>query len=311
MIGVWELSIIEFSDSYLVRGVILCNPLPSIAIDNSWFKSARYVIKSYLRKPLSQEDILVNRVIPAQTATDGSFELRIDKNELKEGIQISYENRVLPHLQQYPLLFQYNDEKLLVISDIDETILQSFTSKAFKRITTTLFKSINKRRPIDFTRSLYAFFEERGARFFYVSKSESNLFQIITGFISKNGLPRGALFLTGYLNLKGLLKNRKEKNFKLKQIERIITQLPGKKFVLIGDDSQRDPVIYSSLAKKYEKQIAAVYIRRTRSKIAKPHSLDQQYIDNTEVPLITFRHNQQFSELFVTKEGNIFKESGK
>ncbi len=306
MVGVWHLSMVEFSDSYMARGIILCNPLPDIDINNSWYNSARYVIRTYFCKPLVQEDILVNKQFTVRTGKDGAFQLKINKNDASEGFQISYKNRVLPIIQKYPVLFNEDDTQMVVISDIDETILQSFTNKAFKRITTTLFKSVSKRKTIDFTQSLYAFLEKRKARFFYVSKSESNLFQIISGVIINNKLPTGAIFLTGYLNLMGLLKNKKEKNFKLKQIDRIIMHLPDKKFVLIGDDSQNDPIIYSSIANKYKDQIIAVYIRKTRNKIGKVENLDKPFIDNTEVPLITYKHNQQFSELIATEQGDLY-----
>jgi phosphatidate phosphatase APP1 len=306
MVGVWQLSMIEFSDSYTVRGVILCKPLADINIINSWFNSARYVVRTYFCKPLVHEEILVNRQFTIRTSKDGSFELKIDKSDASKDFQISYNNRVLPIIQKYPVLFNEDDAQMVVISDIDETILQSFTSKAFKRMTTTLFKSVSQRKTIDFTQSLYAFLEKRKARFFYVSKSESNLFQIISGVIINNKLPTGAIFLTGYLSLMGLLKNKKEKNFKLKQIDKIIMHLPDKKFVLIGDDSQNDPIIYASIANKYKYQIIAVYIRKTRSKIAQVKNPDRYFIDNTEVPLITYKHNQQFSELIVTNQGNLY-----
>jgi phosphatidate phosphatase APP1 len=116
----------------------------------------------------------------------------------------------------------------------------------------------------------------------------------------------GAIFLTGYLNLMGLLKNKKEKNFKLKQIDRIISHLPDKKFVLIGDDSQNDPIIYSNIANKYKDQIIAVYIRKTRNKNRKVKNLDKPFIDNMEVPLITYKHNQQFSELVLTEQWDLY-----
>ena len=95
MAGVWQLSMVEFSDFYMLRGVVLCNPLPDIDLNNSWFKSARYVIRTYFCKPLVQENILVNGTIPVQTDKHGAFELKMDKRDVLKGLQISYNSEIL------------------------------------------------------------------------------------------------------------------------------------------------------------------------------------------------------------------------
>ena len=46
------------------------------------------------------------------------------------------------------------------------------------------------------------------------------------------------------------------------RIARIIESYPERKIVLFGDDSQRDPYIYTSLVNHFPATIYAVYIRR-------------------------------------------------
>ena len=48
---------------------------------------------------------------------------------------------------------------------------------------------------------------------------------------------------------------------KLVRVTRILHAFPKQKFVLLGDNSQKDPEIYMSIANKYPEQIAAIYIR--------------------------------------------------
>ena len=49
---------------------------------------------------------------------------------------------------------------------------------------------------------------------------------------------------------------------KLRDIERQLQLHPGQRFVLIGDDSQRDPEVYRSILQQHGDQVAGVYIHR-------------------------------------------------
>lgn len=48
------------------------------------------------------------------------------------------------------------------------------------------------------------------------------------------------------------------------RVMRIIHTFPNQKFVLLGDNSQSDPVIYEAIASKYPHQIFAVFIRNIK-----------------------------------------------
>lgn len=302
MIGVWHISVIHFNDSYLVRGVVLRNPLPNIPFVNPWLKSALYVIKSYFCKPLALETIRLvfsDKTITTETDASGAFELVIEDDVMSNDLQVMRLDKVIPILQQYPIYFSKEASDLCVISDIDETIIESYTSNAFRRIKTTLFKSVEKRKVIDFTHQFYSLLQSKKARFFYVSRSESNLFQIISGFVTVNDLPQGAIFLTKYLSIGALIKNRKEQDFKYNQIAKIVSNSPNTKFVLIGDDSQYDPAIYLKISEEYKHQVLAVYIRQIKYDASSTlSSVISAYADNN-MPLYIFKHNQQFSRSLV------------
>jgi phosphatidate phosphatase APP1 len=44
-------------------------------------------------------------------------------------------------------------------------------------------------------------------------------------------------------------------------VMRILDVFPEQRFVLLGDNSQKDPSIYSAIARKYPGKIFAIYIR--------------------------------------------------
>ena len=43
--------------------------------------------------------------------------------------------------------------------------------------------------------------------------------------------------------------------------KRIFDAFPKQRFVLLGDNSQKDPEIYTALANKYPEKVVAIYIR--------------------------------------------------
>jgi len=98
--------------------------------------------------------------------------------------------------------------------------------------------------------------------FFYVSSSEWNLYDYLNDFFRHNKLPEGTFLLGQIKQWFQLLKTGKtQHDGKLVRVLRILEAFPNQKFVLMGDNSQRDPAIYSSIAHKYPEKIFAVYIR--------------------------------------------------
>ncbi len=103
------------------------------------------------------------------------------------------------------------------------------------------------------------------AGFYYVSKSEENLYSILSRFIENRGLPRGIFFMTRWLSLRQLFNPRKDKNHKIDRIKKVLELTQEKDFVLIGDDTQRDLEIYLDIAKEYPDRILKILIRKTNS----------------------------------------------
>jgi phosphatidate phosphatase APP1 len=103
--------------------------------------------------------------------------------------------------------------------------------------------------------------------FFYVSSSEWNLYDDLNTFFKHNGLPKGAFLLNHIKKWYQLVRTGAGKHEgKLARVSRILTAFPKQKFVLLGDNSQRDPEIYATIAKDYPEQIACIYIRNVSPK---------------------------------------------
>ncbi|WP_434036760.1 phosphatidate phosphatase App1 family protein [Formosa sp. 4Alg 33] len=271
--SVWELSVLQLAtDKVWYKGVVLKGNRDIQNKKGKAFQNAIRVICSYFTPVLSNQEICIHTkagLIFTKTDTFGRFQAVSDKaycEDLK--ITLSGSDEVLKLIQNYPVFFQEEQRTLDIISDIDDTILVSNTANIFQRIKTLLFLVPERRTVIEFTKNIFQAWEDVNPRLFYVSKSESNLFGLLTTFIKHNELPLGVLTLTPYLSFFQLIKGQKPIDFKLNAIRFLITQSRSKHYILVGDDTQKDMAIYTTLAKAYPELILKIYIRRTGKDIS-------------------------------------------
>jgi phosphatidate phosphatase APP1 len=148
-----------------------------------------------------------------------------------------------------------------IVSDIDDTVLQTHVARRLKMIWVTLVENAHTRLPFEGTSELYRALVggRSGAAqnpVFYVSKSPWNLYDFLIDFMDRHGLPRGPLLLRDLgLNETAPL------DFKSACLDRILTTYPRLPFVLIGDSGERDPDIYLETAARHPGRVKAIYIR--------------------------------------------------
>src|SRR5690606_21340296 len=164
------------------------------------------------------------------------------------------------------------ESKVGVISDIDDTFLVSHSGNFFKKLYILLFKNINKRKVFEDVVPHYQALSRAGQEnetasnsFFYVSSSEWNLYEFIDAFARLHELPKAVIKLS---DIKAgisdfLFTGRGSHDHKFVKIKEIISFYPHLQYVLLGDDTQRDPYIYEEISKIFQKNIKAIYIRKT------------------------------------------------
>lgn len=170
----------------------------------------------------------------------------------------------IPHVNQYSF-----------ISDIDDTFLISHSSNLRKRLFVLLTENARSRKPFEGVVYHYRLLTTAGVRdgefnpFFYVSSSEWNLYDYILEFSRINELPRGIYLLNQMKVFKEIWKTGQNNHgTKFMRITRILEAYPEQRFILLGDDSQQDPVIYASIVEHFPEQIKAVYLRNVFDKNA-------------------------------------------
>jgi phosphatidate phosphatase APP1 len=265
-IYIWQLSVVELNSHTLISGTVLKSRRKLRTNTSSIIGNFGQILRSYFTKPYGDREIKIfmgRHEIMLKTSGKGFFYAMLDE-PFDENISISANNNLLELPPNYPTLFRQNDSDTEVISDIDDTVLLSHTASALKRITTILFYRPKKRKTIAYTHELFNSFKDSNYRIIYLSKSESNLFGLIASVLQFQELPTGPLLLTPFLRLNQLFHPKKGKDYKLSYLRLIIGYLPEKKFILLGDDTQRDMDVYTEAAKEFPEQIKKIYIRQTK-----------------------------------------------
>ena len=149
--------------------------------------------------------------------------------------------------------------RFAVISDIDDTILQSYVRNRLRLVYLTLAGNPLTRSSFEGTTELYRGLREGGcgAPFFYVSKSMWNLFPLLEGFIAHQRLPRGALLLRQV----GLFLPRPSVPHKALALDELLEAYPGLPFLLIGDSGEHDLPLYLEAAWQHPGRVHAILIR--------------------------------------------------
>jgi phosphatidate phosphatase APP1 len=153
-----------------------------------------------------------------------------------------------------------------VISDIDDTIRVTGVGNLGDMLANTFLREY---RPVPGMPELYRSWAERGAAVHYVSVAPWQLYGPLAEFIDRHGLPAGSFHLQEFRwkdeTFVNLVKSREA--LKRRSIAPLLEAYPGRRFVLVGDASEKDPEIYGRLAREHPRQIARVLIRHAAGEI--------------------------------------------
>ena len=154
-----------------------------------------------------------------------------------------------------------------LVSDVDDTILDTGLTRGLEFLRATLLTDVHERTPLPGAAALYRAFAEPadGPRrpVFYVSTSPWNLHEMLLQFVSMRGFPLGPLLLTDWGPSHAGLFRIGAQAHKIGLVRRLLGEHPRLKLVLVGDSGQEDPEIYAALAREAPDRVAAIYIRHT------------------------------------------------
>lgn len=164
------------------------------------------------------------------------------------------------------ILIPASSARFGVISDIDDTVIQSRVSNFLEAARTVILGNAHTRLPFPGVPAFYQALrngvegDERNP-VFYVSSSPWNIYDVITEFMDLRKMPRGPVLLRDWDIGLGALSSTRHFDHKGASIRTIMQLYPDLPFILLGDTSQHDPEIYRQIVHEFPGRVRAIYIR--------------------------------------------------
>jgi len=206
-----------------------------------------------------------------ETAANGHVQerVRIPADVVAETLHVDRQRRWLePTFEtdfgsehvRFPL---HEPDGLSVVSDIDDTIKHTEVLDRSAMLENTFLEQF---RPVEGMAELYRDLEERGSTsFHYLSASPWQLLPFLESFADDHDFPNGVFHLR-QLRPKSLSSPADfisgSSHYKVSTVERLVSDFPDRRFVLIGDSGEHDPEVYGKIARRHPDAVAAILIRR-------------------------------------------------
>lgn len=187
-----------------------------------------------------------------------------------------------------------------VISDIDDTIMKSYSATVFRRLYELIVHNPERRRVFQEAVNHYKLLSLAHTTagmpnpMFYVSSSEWNLYDYLNRIFAYNNIPEGIFLLNQVKRWYQLFRTgRTNHSGKLMRISRILQAFPRQQFILLGDNSQQDPALYKAITEKHPDQVFAIYIRDVRLSRA---GATAALLKDLDTPVCVFSHSSEAIE---------------
>lgn len=257
--------------------VLKLSPLPRKNYRRNFFNNSYGLLRLFMVKPYTGVKLQVEWdgvMYHSRSEADGFFKFELcPATPISPGwhaVKVKFADQVstaesTEAVSEFFVPYKY---EFAFISDIDDTFLISHSSNMRKRLYVLFTKNARSRKPFEGVVNHYQLLASTGASrdtfnlFFFVSSSEWNLYDYIFEFSRNNKLPNGVYLLNQLKTFKDVFKTG-QNNHKTKfmRISRIMEAYPTQKFILLGDDSQEDPNIYTAVVEHFPQNIHAVYLR--------------------------------------------------
>ena len=257
-------------EGVVVRGRVLDNPLASEAVDGEGIRAAvRRTVRHFLTDELPGVplDITVGgATVETVTDTEGYFLVRVtsEPGTLESpwtrgnvALRGSYRGTT-GHSAPVDVRVPSAGASFGIVSDVDDTILQTGVQRVARMIVQTFTGSSLTRTAFPGAVELYRDLAAGVNPVFYVSSSPWNLYSFLVGFLRHRDFPLGPVLLRDLL---GTWQGREQKHVRIREVLDLHPDLP---FVLLGDSGEHDPEIYADIVREYPGRILAVYIREVR-----------------------------------------------
>lgn len=252
--------------------VLASEPVGGPKEDDDWWDN---LLNTYRR--LESDEVpgvalkceFLGHVVEAVSDDEGYYRARIDVPprdwpDLWADAMVALADGTLATLQ--PVLTVPPGARIGIISDIDDTILESSIIHWKTAAQLTFLHNARTRKPLEGVAALYHALQRGHDRqqmnpVFYVSSSPWNLVDLLEDFLDLNGIPPGPLLLQDLGVDDGKFISPRGHRHKLERTLELIATYPQLKWILCGDTGQADAQLYAEAVLRHPDRIVAVYIR--------------------------------------------------
>lgn len=280
-------------DHLVVRGRVLAalrrnKPMPT----QSLWVNFRQMVSLFLTDEVSGVEVTAQGVT-AVTDEEGYFTLLLPRWTVEGWVDIDVSIKGESGTKPCPVLVARRNAEFAVISDVDDTMLETGAYSLLRNLWTSLTGNPLTRRifpdAVDFITAL-----SKGGRnpVYYVSSSPWNLHHFLTTIFDRAGLLRGPMFLRDLGISKTQFITGTHGDHKGGSIDVLMAANPDLKFILVGDTGQHDAFVYRDAIARHPGRVCAVVLREPGPGPNEQNAAAMAEISATGTPLL---HASDFS----------------
>jgi len=249
-------------DQIILRGRVLTTLRHGMPKESqSKWTNFRQILSMFFTDEVRDATVQCGDVV-AKTDEEGYFILPLPR-DARSGWSTEYvhvHGRADP--VECPVFVPGNDAKFMVISDIDDTMLETGAYSLLRNLYTSFTGNSQTRLIYPDSKQLMKTLSDGGRNpVFYVSSSPWNLHDFLADIFVNAGLVRGPMFLRDLGLSKTKFITEGHGNHKGGSIDHILRANPDLPAILLGDTGQHDAQIYHDIIQQHGERIIAVGLR--------------------------------------------------
>ncbi|WP_246251756.1 phosphatase domain-containing protein [Parasulfitobacter algicola] len=228
----------------------------------------------------------------AQSDEEGYFQILVPRGDQYGWIDIDVTIEDRDGTTACPVLIPDPRANIMIISDIDDTMLETGAYSLARNLWTSFSGNALTRHVFPDAIELIDALSDKGRNpVYYVSSSPWNLFSFLTDIFTRTNLTRGPMFLRdlGLSETKFITEGHG--NHKGGSIDVLLNSNAELPAILIGDTGQKDAAIYKDVIDQHPDRIKAVVLRTPGAGLDAADHADIAALSKTGIPVF---HGRDF-----------------
>jgi len=271
----------------VVRGRVLSAVRRSeVAPGQSLWTNFRQMVSLFLTDEVAGVTV---RAQGAAAISDGEgyFTLLLPRTQTDGWVDVDVSIEDAKHTAVCPVLVPAPDAAFGVISDIDDTVLETGAYSLRRNLWTSMTGNAATRHVFPDAISFMAALSTQGRNpVFYVSSSPWNLHHFLERIFERTGLVRGPKFLRDLGISQSQFITGTHGDHKGSSIDVILAANPTLDFILVGDTGQHDAVVYRDAILRHGSRVKAVVLREPQPMSDHENETAMRDIQASGIPLL-------------------------